>query len=128
MSYDAIVVGGGTAGLSAAMWIGRYRRKVLVVDSGEYRNRWVERVHGFLGDDPVEPGELLDRARRDLRQYPTVELRRGRVRAARAEDSGTFAVEVETGDADGASSSSTSSGDRVSSSTTSLLPGSAGSW
>jgi thioredoxin reductase len=101
VSYDAIVVGGGAAGLSAATWLGRYRRKVLVVDTGEYRNRWVERVHGFLGDDPVEPAELLDRARRDLRQYPSVELGRGRVRAARVDEAGTFAVQVDTGDADG---------------------------
>ncbi|MDP8970383.1 MAG: NAD(P)/FAD-dependent oxidoreductase [Actinomycetota bacterium] len=95
MSYDAIVVGGGPAGLSAATWLGRYRRKVLVVDSGDYRNRWVDDVHGFLGSDPISPRVLRDRARRDLRRYPSVELRPGRVQAAVADESGTYGIDLE---------------------------------
>lgn len=45
---DVAVVGGGPAGLSAAGWLGRYRRATVVFDTGEYRNRWVDKVHGFL--------------------------------------------------------------------------------
>ena len=59
MLYDVAVVGGGPAGLSAATWAARYRRSVLIVDSGEYRNRWVHRSHGYLGNDPADPMELL---------------------------------------------------------------------
>ena len=55
---DVIVVGGGPAGLAAATWLARYRRRVLVVDSGEYRNRWVTNMHGYLGWDPAEPDML----------------------------------------------------------------------
>ncbi len=77
--YEVVVVGGGPAGLAAAAWLGRYRRRTLLVDAGEQRNRWTERVHGYLGSDPVAPRELLGRARRDLRAYPEIELLEGRV-------------------------------------------------
>jgi thioredoxin reductase len=77
--YEVVVVGGGPAGLAAAAWLGRYRRRTLLVDASEQRNRWTERIHGYLGSDPVAPGELLDRARRDLRAYIEVEMHKGRV-------------------------------------------------
>ena len=60
---DAIVIGGGPAGLSAATWLARYRRTVLVLDSGEYRNRWADASHGYLSRDRASPAELLTRAR-----------------------------------------------------------------
>lgn len=90
--FDVVVIGGGPAGLSAATWLGRYRRRTLVVDSGEYRNRWVERVHGFLGHDPVAPDELLRSARQDLAQYPHVELRRGSMTDLERTPNGSFLV------------------------------------
>ncbi|HEX2851248.1 MAG TPA: NAD(P)/FAD-dependent oxidoreductase [Acidimicrobiales bacterium] len=74
-----MVVGGGPAGLSAASWLGRYRRTVLVVDSGEYRNRWTEHAHGYLGLDPVAPSDLRRRAHQQVLAYPTVRIRPGRV-------------------------------------------------
>jgi thioredoxin reductase len=82
-TYDVIVIGGGPAGLAAATWLGRYRRRTLVLDSGEYRNRSVLLAHGVLGADPVDPMALLDRARGDLTQYPQVTLRRGEVTGLR---------------------------------------------
>lgn len=75
--YDVLVVGGGPAGLAAATWLARYRRKVLVVDSREYRNRWVESSHGYLGSDGMSPAALREAARKDLGRYPYVELRTG---------------------------------------------------
>jgi thioredoxin reductase len=78
-AYDVVVVGGGPAGLAAASWLARYRRRTLLVDAGEPRNRWTALVHGYLGSDPVPPLELLARARRDVARYPDVELRGGRV-------------------------------------------------
>lgn len=92
--YDAIVIGGGSAGLAAATWLGRYRRRTLVVDAGEPRNRWVDEVHGYLGRDPAEPGALLHQARRDLDRYPTVLRVAGRVEALAAEPQGGFAADV----------------------------------
>lgn len=73
--YDCIIVGGGPAGLSAALLLGRCRRRVLVCDTGEPRNRWSEAVHGFFSRDGVAPLELLSLARAQLERYETVELR-----------------------------------------------------
>ncbi len=93
--HDAVVVGGGVAGLSAATWLARYRRAVVVLDSSEYRNRWVEKSHGYLGDDPIEPTALLERAREQLGVYSGTEVRSAQVRSARREEDGTFTVDLE---------------------------------
>jgi thioredoxin reductase len=53
--WDVIVVGGGPAGLSAALVLGRCRRSVLVCDSGQYRNRHAQAMHGFLTRDGLPP-------------------------------------------------------------------------
>jgi thioredoxin reductase len=92
--YDAIVVGGGPAGLSAATWLARYRRRVLVVDAGEHRNRWVDQSHGYLTRDPAAPAELLKAAREQLAAYPYAEFVSGHASAARAVD-GHFVVTVD---------------------------------
>jgi thioredoxin reductase len=67
--YDVIVVGGGPAGLSAALMLGRCRRKVLVCDSGRYRNAASAGVHGFLSRDGMKPLDLIRVAREQLRPY-----------------------------------------------------------
>ena len=90
---DAIVVGGGPAGLAAAMWLARYRRKVTLIDSGEYRNRWTEQAHGYLGLDPITPLELRERGRRELLRYPTATLVEGEATSAKKLDEG-FCVTV----------------------------------
>jgi thioredoxin reductase len=71
---DAVVVGGGPAGLSAATWLGRHRRRTVVLDRVEQRNRAVDVSHGYLGFDAMPPSALLARARTDLLRYETVEL------------------------------------------------------
>jgi thioredoxin reductase len=73
------VAGAGPAGLSAALMLGRCRRRVLVCDTGEPRNRWSHAVHGFLTRDGTAPATLLALAREELRAYETVELRTARV-------------------------------------------------
>ncbi|MFN2543039.1 MAG: NAD(P)/FAD-dependent oxidoreductase [Actinomycetota bacterium] len=90
---DAVVVGGGPSGLAAATWLARYRRTVVVLDSAEYRNRWVERMHGYLGLDPEDPAELLRRARAALERYPTVRIAATRATAI-AGEAGRFRVET----------------------------------
>ncbi len=90
-----VVVGGGPAGLSAATWAARYRRSVLVVDSGEYRNRWVEVSHGYLGSDPADPMALLEQARADLARYPEIAFRNGTASSAARDDQGRFVVTVD---------------------------------
>ncbi len=94
--YDVLVVGGGPAGLSAAVWAARYRRRVLVVDAGEQRNLVAEAAHGYLGLDGAPPAELLQRAYLDVARYPEISVRRGRVIEAGCSDGG-FAVTLEDG-------------------------------
>jgi thioredoxin reductase len=69
------VVGGGPAGLSAALMLGRCRRRVLVCDVGAPRNWWSREIHGFLSRDGTSPAEFLRLARDELRRYRSVELR-----------------------------------------------------
>ena len=58
-SYDIVIIGGGAAGLSAALVLTRARRRVLVVDSGAPRNAPAAHLHGFLSRDGMPPGDLL---------------------------------------------------------------------
>lgn len=67
--WDAIVIGGGTAGLSAAQMLGRARRRTLVLDAGEPRNRFAAHMHGVLGLDGTPPGELIARGREEMARY-----------------------------------------------------------
>ncbi len=80
--HDVAIVGGGPAGLTAALVLGRCRRSVLVYDEGKPRNARSRGVHGFLGHDGIAPGALRERARAELSPY-AVELRA--VRVTRAE-------------------------------------------
>ncbi len=73
--YDVIIVGGGPAGLSAALILGRCRRRVLVCDAGRPRNAASHALHGFITRDGIEPAEFLEIARGQLATYDTVELR-----------------------------------------------------
>lgn len=92
--YDATVVGGGPAGLSAALWLARYRRKVLVLDSGVYRNAAVEQMHGYLGSDPAVPADFRERARAELFRYERLELVEARATGVGRTPDG-FTIEVQ---------------------------------
>ena len=96
MPYDAIVVGGSFAGLSAAMQLARARRRVLVIDSGLPRNRFAHQAHGFLGHDGKPPHELLREAARQVLAYPTAERVQGEAVQARQAEGG-FAVALADG-------------------------------
>jgi thioredoxin reductase len=77
--FDVIIVGGGPAGLSAALVLGRSRRRVLVCDAGEPRNAASHGLHGFLTRDGIEPAEFLHLGREQLSPYETVKLRQTKV-------------------------------------------------
>ena len=98
--YDVVVVGGGAAGLSGALMLGRSRRSVLVIDAGEPRNAPASGVHGFLTRDGVSPTELLEAGRAEVRGYG-VQVLDGRVASAESVDGG-FTVELEDGNQVGA--------------------------
>lgn len=74
MQFDVIVVGASFAGASAAMQLVRARRKVLMIDAGQPRNRFAAAAHGFLGQDGVAPHVVMAGAIEQLLAYPTFEL------------------------------------------------------
>ena len=94
--YDAVIVGGGPAGLSAALVLGRARRRVLVIDSGRPANAVSHGVGGLLGQARVDPAALRAAGRDQLAPHPTVEIRDDEVGAI-DDDGAGFAVELVRG-------------------------------
>jgi thioredoxin reductase len=95
--FDCVVVGGGVAGLSAAMVLGRARRRTLVLDRGGQSNRAAAHVGGLLGHDGTPPAELYELARAQVGAYDAVALRDAEALDARAEGDG-FAVVLGDGE------------------------------
>ncbi|HEX2416023.1 MAG TPA: NAD(P)/FAD-dependent oxidoreductase [Thermoleophilaceae bacterium] len=96
--WDCIVVGGGAAGLSAALVLGRARRHTLVVDAGHQSNRTAEGIGGLLGQDGRAPAEFYAAGREELVSYPTVELRSSEISNGRRGDgNGDFVLELVDG-------------------------------
>jgi thioredoxin reductase len=77
--YEVIIVGGSYAGLSAALALGRARRKVLIIDAGEPCNRQTPHSHNFLTQDGKTPGEISGVARDQVRHYPSIAFLNDRV-------------------------------------------------
>jgi thioredoxin reductase len=73
--WDVIIVGGGPAGLNAALVLGRACRRVLLCDRGDPRNRYSHAMHGFLSRDGTDPAELRRISREQLARYSNVEIR-----------------------------------------------------
>jgi thioredoxin reductase len=98
MRYDALVVGGSFAGLSAAMQLARARRKVCVVDAGAPRNRFAAASHGFFGQDGMPPLKMIGDARDKLLAYPSVEFIEASVSAVKADGGDGFTVSLGNGE------------------------------
>lgn len=103
MTYDAIIVGGGPAGLSAAAVLGRCLRRVVLCDDGQYRNAAAQNIWGYLSRDGISPAEFRQIGREQLARYPSVTLRHATVMAvgvapAQQQESSGFWVELEGGE------------------------------
>lgn len=96
-SYDAVIIGGSYAGLSAAMSLGRSLRKVLVVDSGTPCNAPTPHSHNFITHDGKTPAEISKIARQQLESYPTVILKNDLAVAGRRIENG-FQISLVSGE------------------------------
>ena len=94
--YDCIIVGGGPAGLNAAIVLGRCRRKVLIFDTEEYRNRYSHGIHNYLTRDDILPHEFLKLCHQELEKYSVQRIRKKVINAKKNED-GIFSVKDENG-------------------------------
>ncbi|WP_460513772.1 NAD(P)/FAD-dependent oxidoreductase [Hymenobacter jeollabukensis] len=93
-----VIVGAGAAGLSAALLLGRCRRRVLLCDGGRPRNHFSPAVHGFLSRDGIKPHELLRIGHEQLASYPTVERRENCVsQASKDPETGIFHLTLDSG-------------------------------
>lgn len=96
VSYDVLIVGGGPAGLAAALALGRGRKRVLLCDSGPPRNSAATHVHNFVTRDGIPPAEFRRIGREQLQPYRNVEVRDVRVEEIRGQR-GAFEVRLATG-------------------------------
>jgi thioredoxin reductase len=94
--HDVVIVGGGPAGLSAALALGRARRRVLLCDAGSRRNAAAEQVHNFVTRDATPPDEFRRIGREQLERYQNVEVRDVSVDTILGE-LGAFEVQLATG-------------------------------
>lgn len=93
--WDVVIVGAGPAGLSAALVLGRARRKVLLCDRGTPRNWAAKNMHSFITRDGVSPSEFRARAHKELQRYPSVTFRKTKVTGAARAPEGGFHVTLQ---------------------------------
>ncbi len=92
--YDVIIVGGGPAGLNAAVVLGRARRRVIVFDTGRQRNRLSHGMHNYLTRDGILPTDFLDMARKEILHYGVGFFGKS-VKSVEKKDNGLFRVTAE---------------------------------
>ncbi len=96
MAYDVVIIGGGPAGLAAALLLGRARKRVLLCDAGSRRNAAAQGIHGFVTRDGTPPAEFRRIAREQLAPYVSVEVRDAAVHDVRQAADG-FDVTLDEG-------------------------------
>ena len=96
MDFEVIIIGGSYAGLSAALALGRAKRKVLIVDSGKPCNKQTPYSHNFLTHDGEKPAEISSKAKAEVLKYPTISFIENAVSTAKSLKDG-FSIGLKTG-------------------------------
>jgi thioredoxin reductase len=96
-TFDVLIIGGSYAGLSAAMSLGRARRNVLIIDSGNPCNKQTPHSHNFITQDGKTPGEIFASARQQVEKYPTLAFYDGLATHAIQTENG-FQITTSNGD------------------------------
>src|SRR6478609_2235069 len=91
--YDVVVIGGGPAGLQATLTLARVHRRVLMLDSGSYRNDPARHMHNVVTHDGTPPADFRAAARQDIAAYDTVTVRTDAATRVAADGAG-FLVEI----------------------------------
>lgn len=95
-SVDVAIIGGGPAGLSAGLMLGRAMKRVMIIDEGRPRNAVTREAHGFLTRDGISPAEFRRIAKEQLRAYPSVSRLEDTVATITGEE-GRFLLETASG-------------------------------
>lgn len=93
---DCTIIGGGPAGLNAALILGRARRTVVMVDSDEARNKVTHEAHGFVTRDGVKPNEFRELAHQEFKKYNTIETMEDKVMEI-IKEADVFTIKTEKG-------------------------------
>src|SRR5689334_12688735 len=94
--YDCIIIGGGPAGLNAAVVLGRCRRRVLLFDTRQYRNMYSHGMHNYLTRDDILPQDFLSICHKELEKYSVQKVHKKITRAQKTDES-LFEVRDEEG-------------------------------
>ncbi|MET3696625.1 thioredoxin reductase [Bacillus oleivorans] len=97
MILDCAIIGGGPAGLNAALVLGRARRKVILFDNDQPRNAVTHESHGFITRDGVSPKAFRDLAHQDIRKYPSAEIKKLKIAEVKRESSSLFKLVTHEG-------------------------------
>lgn len=96
MLYDCAIIGGGPAGLNAALVLGRARKEVLLFDDNTPRNAVTQESHNFITRDGIKPADFRKAAHADLKKYPSISLQKERVLDI-IQNPSSFHIQTESG-------------------------------
>lgn len=94
---DVVVIGGGPAGMSAALSSGRGKNQVMLIDEEKPRNAVTKHTHGFLTNDGVSPSTFRERGRADLLNYPNINIKKDRVTSIEPNEEESFVIHTQAG-------------------------------
>lgn len=97
MILDCAIIGGGPAGLNAALVLGRARRNVILFDNSRPRNAVTQESHGFITRDGVAPSEFRNLAHQDISKYPSVKIKESKIQEVKRESPSLFQLITQEG-------------------------------